>query len=209
MKLLRNPIAVSLLAVLAGIYSVWTLLGARGFRSHLARASTQSAQGPTAPAPLPSSASPPDSAGASAAAPPDTTVRPIDHPSVSATAPRWIESPRRDPFLLEQARSAAPDGPPASELLSLRAIWRQTGSQLAVINRQIVREGDRLLGFAVETIEAQGVWVRGTNGRERITFPIPTQPPRVPPVASQPPPAADGPAFQETITATLPVAPPE
>ncbi len=205
MKLLRNPIVVTLLAVLAGIYSVWTLLGARGFRSHLATAATSGAHGPAVPVPL-STSEPTTAPPADSPPEPRAPARAIDYPSVAGAASRWIESPRRDPFLLDRPRPDSPSGPTASEVLTLRAIWRQTGSQLAVINQQILREGDRLQGFAVETIEAQGVWVRGTNGRERITFSIPNIPQR-PAVVVAAQLDNDGPIFQETITATLPIAP--
>ncbi len=204
MKFLRNPIVVAILAAIAGVYSVWTALGSRSFRSYPA----------TAAAPPPPESAAALTPAATLAALPGSTLpiansplpggRTIDLPTVANLATRWIESPRRDPFRLDRHQAAAPSGPPASQYLSLRAIWRQTGSQLAIINNQILREGEILQGFAIETIEAESVWVRGTNGRERLTFPVAVGMIPIENVTT----ALDGPApRQETITATLPIAP--
>jgi hypothetical protein len=205
MKFLRNPIVVGVLATIACIYSVWTALGSRGPRSSPAAAETPAATTSLDPAPLlPASVTPTDIVADTPAPAGDTTGRPIDIPAVAALAGRWIESPRRDPFRVERPRESKPSGPPASQLLALRAVWRQTGSQLAVINEQILREGDQLQGFAIETIEAEGVWVRGTNGRERITFPASIAMLPMEHVTT----ALDGPApRQDTISAKIPIAP--
>ena len=95
---------------------------------------------------------------------------PIDVAYVQANLSRWMEAPARDPFAVYLPAAGRNSGPRADELLSLHAIWRQTGGQLAVINGRIVGEGDRIAGFLVEAIEKSLVRVRGSNGVERIEF---------------------------------------
>lgn len=199
MKFLRNPLVVALLATFAGIYSVWTALGSRGPRFSRAAPAPPAASVPSTPAPVPSTPQIP-------IADPLPPSRPIDHPAIAALSARWIESPRRDPFRLDRTQAESPSGPPAAQLLFLRAIWRQTGSQLAIINDQILREGEKLQGFAIETIEAEAVWVRGTNGRERLTFPMSTTI-SIPSSEHVTTALDDGPARQGTISANLPLAP--
>jgi hypothetical protein len=205
MKFLRNPIVVGVLAIIACAYSVWTALGSR--RPRFSQGSDTPAAATPSPdtAPLPSSTpAAPELASNTSPVSDLSPDRLIDIPTVASLAARWIESPRRDPFRVERPRESRPSGPPASQLLSLRAVWRQTGSQLAVINEQILREGDQLQGFAIETIEAEGVWVRGTNGRERITFPASIAMLPLEQVTT----ALDGPApRQDTITAKIPIDP--
>jgi hypothetical protein len=203
MKFLRNPIVVGVLATIACIYTVWTAFGSRGPRFSQTDAPPAAATSPD-PAPLPTATPTPALSIPDSTVADNTSGRSIDLPTVAALAGRWIESPRRDPFRVERQRENKPSGPPASQLLALRAIWRQTGSQLAVINEQILREGDQLQGFAIETIEAEGVWVRGTNGRERITFPTTIAMLPVEHIAT----ALDGPApHQDTVSAKIPIAP--
>ena len=198
MKILRNPIAVAVLAVLAGIYSLWTIFGARGLRSLIATAATTTATGPAVPVPPPSASPPPPTPPVS----PTSMIR----PAIVSQANRWLDSPRRDPFRILVPTSTPPAGPQASERLTLHAIWRQSGSKLAILNQEIVREGASLEGFDIESIEADAVWVRGTNGhgRERLVFATPhpeaSEPTQTDPALLQAP-------TRETITATIPVAP--
>lgn len=225
MKILRNPIAVAVLAVVALAYTAWTLFGARGFRSSSSSAATTTAAGPAVPvppSPLPSPSLSPTPGPSSL--PASLPLTRLDLATIIAQAQRWIESPRRDPFRVDRPAQERPQGPPASDLLVLSAVWRQTGSQLAIINQQILREGEKLQGYAIETIEADSVWVRGTNGRERITFlvpnlaPTPRSEPAVAKTEVLPEPLEPDPMepargllepAQETITATLPLAPPQ
>jgi len=125
---------------------------------------------------------------------------------IVSQANRWLESPRRDPFRILVPSSPQPAGPKASERLTLHAIWRQSGSKLAILNQEIVREGAAFEGFDIETIEADAVWVRGTNGhgRERLSFATP-HPEAVDPTQTDP--ALQQAPTRQTITATIPVAP--
>lgn len=97
--------------------------------------------------------------------------RQIDRLFVAQHFEEWLLAPRRDPFAVHGMPGMAIKGlPPASEFLKLEGIWRQTGSRLAVINRQIFREGDAISHFIIEQIDADAVWVRGPSGPERLRF---------------------------------------
>jgi hypothetical protein len=218
MKLLNNPIVVGALAVVAVGYTVWTITGS-GRPRHTPRTPPPAAMNPAptpTPTPSPATTTPPPTPSTPTTTTTTTASHRLQNPIklavIQTEARRWLESPRRDPFQILASRTDAPQGPSAAQLLSLRAIWRQTGSQLAILNEKILREGDQVLGFAVETIEADGVWVRSTNGRERVSFRTPTLP--QPPTPNPTDDAnarglLDPPASQSTITATLPVAPPQ
>jgi hypothetical protein len=101
-------------------------------------------------------------------------LTPIDAAAVGSRFVQWLEAPRRDPFEVYRAALTGPPGPSAAKLLSLKAIWRQAGGQLAVINSAVLAEGDEIAGFKLERIEADAVWVRGTNGSERVEFSLVT-----------------------------------
>jgi hypothetical protein len=80
-------------------------------------------------------------------------------------------SPTRDPFqVIGPDLTPEPGLPSANEVLTLSAIWRQTGGSLAVINGRILREGDTIDGFEIETIESNAVQVTGLSGPERLEF---------------------------------------
>lgn len=54
--------------------------------------------------------------------------------------------------------------------LKLNAIAVEPDSRMAVINRSIVKENDRIKGFRVERIEPDGVMLNGPSGAYRLTF---------------------------------------
>ena len=60
--------------------------------------------------------------------------------------------------------------------LTLRGIWHQTGSSLAVINDHVLGKGDGILAFKIESIETDRVWVQGPNGREALEFKVLVEP---------------------------------
>lgn len=78
----------------------------------------------------------------------------------------WVASPQRDPF----KRRGLVSEKSAKEQLTLTGILRQTDSDLAVINNQVIATGEMILGFKIETVESDRVWVSGPNGREEIGF---------------------------------------
>jgi hypothetical protein len=171
MKLLRHPVVVMLLAVLALALVlknfVWPFMGRAPRPPQQPSAATTPASAKSKPAPeqqplLESRAQP---------KPARTTD--VDLVLVQANSGRWAESPRHDPFQIRRSpglSSTTQTFRPAMELLKLSAVWQQTGSTLAVINGHVVSEGDAILQFKIENIEADRVWVEGPNGREHVAF---------------------------------------
>jgi hypothetical protein len=191
MKLLRSPIVVGLLAVVA---VVLVLNSVMGNNSPVKRMFSRPAATSAKPAPKPAAksvAAKPSKTVKSAAAKsaeaasPATAsaiatvagkaagdLRPVDAATVRVSAAQWVETPRRDPF---QGRVDKKErtGPSASQVLTLKAIWRQTDSTLAVINTRVMSEGEAIQGYTLDTIEVDRVWVEGPNGREPLEFKVP------------------------------------
>ena len=102
----------------------------------------------------------------------------------------WTESIVRDPFgptpTREKARArktlAHGRGQPTTSRkrsgkdarlfrsLKLNAIAMEADSRIAVINRSIVKEHDRINGFQVDRIDPDGVTLKGPSGAYRLTF---------------------------------------
>lgn len=111
-------------------------------------------------------------AGTPAAAAPKRPRQPADRDYLASRFREWRESAPRDPFeLFPEARTSTVDPPVyAVDLLSLTAVWRQTGSRLAVVNSRVVGERDVIEGFEVHSIGGDHIWVNGPNGRELVEF---------------------------------------
>jgi len=119
-----------------------------------------------------------------------TAKRPrvVPETNIDLTQTGWklSSSPHRDPFQINPATitNLARLFPAASELLSLTAIWRQTGSSLAVINSKILGGGDTMvvvnhtktgeagasLKYKIDQIDGDSVWLQGPAGREQLEF---------------------------------------
>jgi hypothetical protein len=174
----QKNIVVAALAICAVGFVAWTLVSSGAGRRRYTRPAPAPAPGadPNAQASsaLPAAAGTQDPAKAATPGVPLVPVQSIDFQVVHAQYGRWVESPARDPFQVVLAAAPKSEGPRAADILSLRAIWRQSGGRLAVINSQVLAEGDRIAGFNVERIDANQVWVRGTNGAEHIDFKVGT-----------------------------------
>jgi len=93
------------------------------------------------------------------------TNLPIEAHVIQEQMERWVTVPRRDPF----QHFIAQDGyPGAGAYLTLSAVWRQTGSRLAVINQKVLAEGDTIKDYRLERIEGERVWVHGPVGLEPL-----------------------------------------
>ncbi len=173
MKLLRNPVAVAVLALLAVAvmaYQFWPMLRPRFARTAPPPPSPRPAAAPTAPA---KPAKPP----ADSPAPPQGPAASVEVAVLETNSLRWAEAPRNDPFKVRFYVSSAQGttNRPAMEVLTLNAVWQQTdGAPLAVINNRLLGEGDVILEFKISTIEPDRVWVDGPNGREPVRFKLPT-----------------------------------
>jgi hypothetical protein len=172
MKLLRNPIVVAVLVVAAVALVGNSLLP-------VLRRGSPAAPAPSA-APKPAAVKPAVAAAPAkketveippAAPPAAGPVSKVDWALVQTNALRWVEAPRRDPFQVRDwPGHFTGTNPPASDFLTLNGIWRQTGSTLAVINSSVVGEGDDILQFKIQSIEADRVWVYGPAGVEFVSF---------------------------------------
>ena len=153
MKLFRNPWIVGVLVIvaLAMVGRQFLPAGRPGVP-------------PAAPAPSVTGAPAVPAAPAPAAAAPVST---IDSNYAATHFTDWISSPRRDPFLLA---TPVVTNTLSLEGLKLKAIWRQTGSSLAVINQGVYAEGDTVEGYKVEKIEDNQVWLQGADQKQRLGF---------------------------------------
>lgn len=188
MKLLQNPVVVGSLAVVAL---------ALVFRNALAPIWQRAAHRPTAtraeqPAPVESTANvlPTTPATPEVVVPNRPRLDRIQpEASIDLAQVGWKANgtPRRDPFQINPATitNLARLYPPAGDLFSLKAIWRQTGSSLAVINGRVLNVGDAItalvhsktagepdanLKFQIQSIEDSSVWLEGPGGREQLEF---------------------------------------
>jgi len=107
----------------------------------------------------------------------------VDWAATQASMAHGIPMPRRDPF-----RSGSDLERRATQSLVLKAIWRQTGGNLAVINDRLLAEGDPISELRVEKIESDRVWIVGPNGREALEFRPPEKKPSPPAVSDASPP---------------------
>lgn len=195
MKLMRSPIAVGVLVVIALLLVGNSLRNTRTFQNMWNRTFAKQSAPKPAPAAKPTAkpvaAAKPSAARSTTArstsARPSTTAKPVllvaesesppavplDVAVVRVDAARWAQSPRRDPFW-RRPTAADRKGKSAKDVLSLKGIWRQTDSTLAVINNRVVSEGEDIQGFNIASIEMDRVWVEGPDGREFIEFIAPT-----------------------------------
>jgi len=103
----------------------------------------------------------------------------------------WVDSFQRDPFrplpakpakkkiltatpakkkILTQAPRLKKLPEPASSKLQLQSVVMEGSQRIAMINREVVLEGDRVEEFFVLQIQADGVWVNGPRGKELLGF---------------------------------------
>jgi hypothetical protein len=192
MKLLRNPIVVGVLAVVAVVMVLYQVLGDKILRGRLFRSNP-----PAAPATSGVAKPTGQPAGAAAAANPaaymaakraatytnlDAALVPSQGVETAQVEPRfnsWVGTPQRDPFLL-LAPSAGGSGLAVNETNSpvptwaLQAIWIQTGSRSAVVNGRVRSVGDEIEpGYRLIRIERDEVWFQGPNRNERLGFRVP------------------------------------
>jgi len=124
------------------------------------------------------------------AAPPAVAKREnMNAPELKNLALAWNSSPLRDPF----KRRGAISEKSAREQLTLTGILRQTDSDLAVINNAIIAVGESILGFRIEKVEPDRVWLSGPNGQESIEFKYFVQAPKPPQTPDTPEKPAENP----------------
>lgn len=162
MKLLQNPWVVGAMA-LAGFGVLAFNVGGPLYKKY---ARNRPSAPRAAAASLPATAAIPVAENPAAPVP-----SALDHAHFTARMRDWVETPPTDPFTPPPApRPDAPKGPTAASVLKLQGTWRQTGSMVAVINRQAVIAGEVVDGFTVQRIETDRVLVVGPRGVEEIRF---------------------------------------
>jgi hypothetical protein len=96
-------------------------------------------------------------------------------PAGSAAAgtidPSWRSLPvaaaSRDPFAA-RARGPAPAG--ATETVQLSAIWTENGATLVLLNHQMLRPGDKIGRWQIESATQEGVWITRGLGRHFLAL---------------------------------------
>ncbi len=195
MKLLRNPISTTglvLVAIAVVFYQVVSprMRFGRAFPAVSGLPAPSSMTRALTAAPGQTSAAAPSRKGATQDGPSG-----IDREYAELHFDGWVEWPQRDPFLLLTPDSDDSLGNTETNspvpTWKLRAIWAQTGSRLAVINRGAYREGDEIEGYRIDKIDTGGVWFIGPHERERLGFdtrPRPAVGTNAPPVSNALPP---------------------
>jgi hypothetical protein len=190
MKPLRNPIVVAILALAAVALIFRNALGPLWERWRAPKAQIAA---PAAPPVVPTNQlfAVTNAASVTTNAPPR-----VEAWNKLELVKDWTRAPKRDPFLfvpLPQTLNVVLNTnlptltkpvKSAQETLVLKAIWLQTGSNLAVINNRIVEEGSSILDYKVDKIEADKVWVTGPIGQERVFWGVGTN---APPSTNLPP----------------------
>ena len=103
--------------------------------------------------------------------------KPVDQAFVAGKFVSWVKAPLRDPFLLLGPEIELPilsitETNSPVPTWTLKAIWNQTDSRLAVINNRIYRVGEEVIaGYKVLRIENDEVWFQGPTRNERLGFP--------------------------------------
>ena len=67
-----------------------------------------------------------------------------------------------------EPKDTGPDTNSPLRKLKLKGIWDQTGSRLAVINREVYRQGDEIDGYKIIEIGSDEVWFQGPRNKERL-----------------------------------------
>jgi hypothetical protein len=186
MKPLRNPIVVSILAVVAVVMVLYQVFGDKLFRPRRpaspAPPPAAAPAGPAKPAAQPTAVPNPAAKLFTKRAATYTNLEAALVPSqgveLAQVEPRfstWVSAPMRDPFLLlaPSTKSTGLDNQTNSPVptWALQAIWIQTGSRSAVINDRVRRVGDEVEpGYKLIRIERDEVWFQGPDRNERLGF---------------------------------------
>lgn len=88
----------------------------------------------------------------------------------------WSSVPARDPFQPPRAVSGMTqdraDGQEPEDRVDfhLQAVLRQGSTRVAMIDRQLVKEGETIAGYLVASIQEKGVLLQGPHGRRWLRF---------------------------------------
>jgi len=196
MKLLRNPVVVMLLALVAIALlfyrTAWPLIQRRQTTRSAQPSVLQQAAHAAARA---LNLAPTNAAGVKAGAETGRSTNTIQAAALRTNAPAWTEAPRRDPFQSRpNPRNQVGAYPHAMEFLTLNGVWCQTDSKLAVINSRLLSVGEKIsqhigqemVDYEILDIAPDRVFVKGPNGREEVAFRGPDAPTNAAPAAPAP-----------------------
>lgn len=88
----------------------------------------------------------------------------------------WSSVPARDPFQPPRAVSGMTqdraDGQEPEDRVDfhLQAVLRRGSTRVAMIDRQLVKEGETIAGYLVASIQEEGVLLQGPHGRRWLRF---------------------------------------
>jgi len=98
---------------------------------------------------------------------------------------QWIDHPIRDPFapmsVVKWSKPSSPSsstaaasnprspGSPFNNLI-LKAVAIEAQQRSAVINRQVVYEGESIEGYQIVSIQLKGVWIQRQGKKKFLTF---------------------------------------
>jgi hypothetical protein len=169
MKIFNNPIVVGGLAVLALFLVLRNTMGPLGGRKVSGQPALSAQRTPAAAVTKQTNQVKPEMAAAQQTEQPVLAAPefPVNTAQIEPHLERWTTSPKRDPFQVTVGEHAPPR---AEDVLELTAVWRQARSQLAVVNNQILGKGDSILGFTIDIIEADSIWLQGPRGAENLKF---------------------------------------
>jgi hypothetical protein len=161
-RALKSPIVMVGLCILAGIVVYHNVI--ESAMDSTLSVSVASTRAPAAPASIPVA------------------------PSLMAhdeVATQWIDKPPRDPFApvsstkwsnpssqqstLSASVTPRPQAPSPNRLM-LKAVAIEAQQRSAVINRQVVHEGEMIEGYQVVSIQLKGVLVQRHGKKEFLTF---------------------------------------
>ncbi len=180
MKILRNPVFTAGLVIVAIAVIFYQLGSPRQRLGRLLNAAAPVQSPVLTPVTMATPPPPQPRTPTKQASKPGSPGPGIDREYAELHFDGWVEWPQRDPFLLltpdpdEQPVNVDTNSPVTS--WKLRAIWAQTGSRLAVINRGAYREGDEIEGYKIDKIDTGGVWFIGPHDRERERLGFDTRP---------------------------------
>jgi hypothetical protein len=174
MNFLRNPWVTGALAIVAGVVVYFQVFAPQSRSPGSAPKSPPPSASPgpqNAPAPAPTRPNPLALAALAATnGRADASEFRMDRAYLESRFPRWVNAPERDPFLVIAPEPALKNLVPTNSPV---ASWKLTGlyqtvGHLAVLNNKVYAEGDEIEGYRIEKIDGDEVWLRGTNGLERL-----------------------------------------
>lgn len=159
--MLNNPWVVGFLCVMALItLSVWWLGSTDHPESPVPQVADQAVPVSTSESFLPSAAFTP-------------TIRkpskPVDWSNVTARDP--FQPPRTVSEMTTNRTDGEESGTKAADHgFHLQAVLRRGSTRVAVIDRQLVKEGETIAGYVVASIQEEGVLLQGPHNRRWLRF---------------------------------------